>query len=64
MDKQDLINRLCSKPGKTGKVNAKCVECIYDEKGGAGTWRQQIKACTAYTCPLWEIRPMPEESDA
>ncbi|MCU0767569.1 MAG: hypothetical protein MUE39_09370 [Gammaproteobacteria bacterium] len=38
-------------------INRKCRECIYDAKSGAGTWRQQIEACTATTCPLWPVRP-------
>lgn len=37
-------------------VNAKCRECIYDPHE-AGTWRQQIAACTALTCPLYAVRP-------
>jgi hypothetical protein len=61
MDKQVLIHRLCSRPGKTGRVSAKCVECIYDERAaGYGTWRQQTEACTATACPLWPIRPLSE----
>ena len=60
MYKQGLIDRLCSRPGKTGRVNAKCVECIYDPQGGSGTWRQQVEACTATTCPLWPVRPISE----
>ena len=60
MDKQALIDRLCSRPGRTGRVNAKCVECIYDPAGGSGTWRQQVEACTATACPLWPVRPNSE----
>jgi hypothetical protein len=64
MDKKALIDRLCSRPGKTGRVHAKCVECIFDERAaGYGTWRQQVEACTATACPLWAIRPMPTEKD-
>ena len=58
MDKQQLIGRLCQKPGRSGRVSAKCVECIYAEVGGAGTWRQQVEACTSSACPLWDIRPL------
>jgi hypothetical protein len=43
-------------------INAKCKECIYDPAGlGNGTWRQQVKACTATACALYELRPMPKE---
>ena len=38
-------------------VVAKCKECIYDPKSGAGTWRQQVEACTSYSCPLFDYRP-------
>jgi hypothetical protein len=61
MDKQALIDRLCSRPGKTGRVHAKCVECIFVERAaGCGNWRQQVEACTSTTCPLWAIRPLSE----
>jgi len=60
---QELIARESSKPGMRGKVNAKCIECIYDGNGGGGSWRQQVKACTSPKCPLYPIRPMPKEGD-
>ena len=39
------------------RINLKCKECIYDEVGGTGNWRQQVGACTATDCPLWDVRP-------
>ena len=39
-------------------LNNKCRECIYDPKGCAGTWRQQVEACTAPSCPLYPVRPI------
>lgn len=39
-------------------INAKCRECIYDPRSGAGTWRQQVSACTVYRCALWPVRPI------
>lgn len=56
-----LIARESAKPGLRGKVNAKCIECIFDPEGGGGTWRQQVAACTAPSCPLYSIRPMSED---
>lgn len=59
MDVQELINKQASKPGFRGKINAKCIDCIYDDAGGAGgTWRQQVEACTSYKCPLYSVRPV------
>ena len=40
-------------------IDAKCKECIYDPYGCAGTWRQQVAACTSRNCPLFPVRPMP-----
>lgn len=37
-------------------INAKCKDCIYDRLAG-GTWRAQVEACTATTCPLYPYRP-------
>jgi hypothetical protein len=39
-------------------INDKCRECIYDSIGGAGTWREQVTACTSRTCPLYPVRPL------
>ena len=55
--KNKIIARETAKTGMRGKVNAKCCECIYDEIGGKGTWRQQVEACSAVKCPLYSIRP-------
>jgi len=40
-------------------INLKCKQCIYDPKGGTGTWRQQVAECTARNCPLFPYRPLP-----
>ena len=40
-------------------IDAKCKECIYDPYGCAGTWRQQVAACTSPQCPLFPVRPKP-----
>ena len=45
---------------KTQAINTMCKICLYDEIGGAGTWRAQIEACTAPKCPLYEHRPVTE----
>ena len=39
-------------------INDKCRECIYDSIGGAGTWREQVTACTSRACPLYPVRPL------
>jgi hypothetical protein len=41
-------------------INRKCRECIYEAGSGAGTWRQQVSCCTARSCPLFPVRPMPK----
>jgi hypothetical protein len=38
-------------------INDKCKSCIYDPLGGAGTWRQQVEACTIVECGLYPYRP-------
>jgi len=42
-------------------VNDKCRECIYCESG-PGKSRQQTAACTAFSCPLYSVRPMPNKA--
>ena len=40
-------------------IDAKCRECIHDPKGGGGSWREQVEACTAEAwCALWPVRPL------
>jgi hypothetical protein len=38
-------------------INDKCKDCIYDPESGLGTWRQQVDACGAISCPLHPVRP-------
>ena len=45
-------------------VVAKCKECIYDPISGAGTWRQQVEACTSHNCPLFDYRPKSKSTDS
>jgi hypothetical protein len=61
--KEHLIARESDKPGMRGKVNAKCIECIYDDIGGGGSWRKQVENCTSTGCPLYQIRPVRLGSD-
>lgn len=46
------------RPSMRKAINAMCKDCSYDpmDKGG---WRQQVAACTARSCPLFELRPVP-----
>jgi hypothetical protein len=53
--KNVLIERMVSKPGLRGKVDAKCMECIYDPYA-KGSWRKQVAECTSLSCPLFAIR--------
>jgi hypothetical protein len=40
-------------------INAKCKDCCYDPRSGAGTWRAQAAQCGVPACPLWPVRPAP-----
>lgn len=40
-------------------IDQACKNCIYDPNGGAGTWKEQVAACTAQQCPLFCYRPRP-----
>jgi hypothetical protein len=50
-----IIAERLRRPGYRARVDAKCVDCIYDE-AAPGTWRAQVRACTATGCPLWAVR--------
>lgn len=53
---ENMIKRMGSKAGLRGKVDAKCLSCIYDPQA-PGNWRQQVSACTVTSCPLYSVRP-------
>lgn len=64
MTKAELIAKHSAKAGLRSKINAKCIECIYDDAGGAGgNWRQQVTACTSTGCPLYSVRPVSSENE-
>ena len=62
--REELIAKQASKAGFRGKINAKCIECIFDPIGGGGSWRQQVEACTSKTCPLYTIRPIAQKGES
>ena len=45
-------------------IDAKCKDCIFDEKSGLGTWRQQTTACTSVDCSLYPVRPISKPKKA
>ena len=55
--RQKLLEKLGRKAGLRSKVDAKCVECIYDPYQ-PGSWRKQVENCTAPDCPLYRVRPV------
>ena len=42
--------------GLRAAINAKCRDCIFDEKA-PGNWKKQVSRCSVYKCPLWPVRP-------
>lgn len=55
--KTKLINRLTSRKGLRSRINAKCIDCVYESSNGGGSWRKQVELCTVTKCPLWDVRP-------
>jgi hypothetical protein len=54
--KDDIVAVILSRSGGLrSRVNAHCVNCIYDEHIPGG-WRQQVQACTVTACALWDSR--------
>lgn len=45
-----------ARPSLRAAIDAMCRSCIYDAHQ-PGTWRAQVEACTARTCPLYAVRP-------
>jgi len=55
---QALIQAKIKKGGLRARIDAKCIECIYDPISGFGGWRFQVQNCTGYSCPLYDVRPV------
>ena len=51
-----LVEKHTEKAGLRGKIDAKCIECIYDPYQ-EGSWRFQVEKCTCLDCPLYSVRP-------
>ena len=46
-----------SRPSLRTAINAYCRMCIHDP-ATPGNALQQVRACTAFNCPLWPVRPV------
>ena len=44
------------RPSLRKAIDGQCRACIYD-KYQAGTWREQVQACSCPSCPLFPVRP-------
>ena len=59
-DKQNTtpIDRLKANPTSLrASVDAFCYQCLYQQSGGGGSWRQQVEDCGVDRCALWRVRP-------
>lgn len=41
-------------------IDAKCKGCVFDAQA-RGKWREQVADCQGFTCPLYDVRPVPRE---
>lgn len=58
-----MTNEQKPKRSMRAAINAFCKGCIYD-KTQPGTWRQQVEACTAPKCALFQFRPVSATNEA
>jgi len=61
--RDELVQKMVKKGGFRALVNAKCVDCIYDELA-PGSWRKQVGNCTVTDCPLYSVRPTSSTQEA
>lgn len=54
--KQNLSGKHARKTGLRGKINANCIDCVYDPTD-IGSWRKQVENCCGYSCSLYSVRP-------
>ena len=53
---QTATRRSKARPSLRMAINNFCRECLYDTLL-EGSWRAQVKACTAPKCPIFRVRP-------
>lgn len=53
--KEVILDRLLSKKGLRPRIDANCVNCIY-ESSFVASWRSQIEDCTDCVCVFHEVR--------
>jgi len=54
--KQKLLNNHSNKTGLRWKINANCIDCVYDPID-SGSWRQQVEDCKHVICLIYKHRP-------
>ena len=47
------IEKLEQKPTPLNAIKAKCYECVGEDEVG---WKETIRGCTSYSCPLYNFR--------
>ena len=57
-DKDQIISRLWLTPGIRPRVDANCVQCIYDEQA-IGSYKQQVWGCSVKQCVFHPVRLRP-----
>jgi len=57
--RQNLIQKHTGKAGLRGRIDAKCIECIFDPYQ-PGSWLKQVDLCTCTECPLYPVRKKPK----
>lgn len=43
------------------RIDQMCKACVYDSRA-EGTWRAQVERCTCISCPLYDVRPVPQSA--
>ena len=57
-DIDQIISRLLLKPGIRPRIDAHCVQCIYDEQA-TGSYKQQVWGCLVNQCVFHPVRLRP-----
>jgi len=56
--KDQIISKLLLKPGIRPRIDAHCVQCIYDEQA-TGSYKQQVWGCSVNQCVFHPVRLRP-----
>lgn len=56
MNNESQVEAKASRPSLRQAINNQCKQCVAPD---SGHWRKEVEGCQGYSCPLYQVRPLP-----